>query len=89
MLKRNIFLQVFLVVALCAIGQASAGKVVVRELGSSNEAGKKSILTNKNRRLTGVKGRRKGGGKGGGKGRGKGGGKGGGKGRSKGKGKVS
>jgi hypothetical protein len=64
MLQRTIFLQVFLVVALSAIGQASAGKVV----GSSDsEAGTKSILANKNRRLLGVKGRRQGGGKGKGK----------------------
>jgi hypothetical protein len=69
MLQRNIFLQVFLVIALSAIGQASAGKVVGRDT-SDNEAGK-SILANKNRRLIGVKGRRQGGGKGSSKGRGK------------------
>jgi hypothetical protein len=79
MLQRNIFLQVFIVVALSSIGQASAGKVVGSadtKLGSSNEAGK-SMLKNKNRRLVGVKGRRRSSGKGGGKGG------------SKGKGKVS
>jgi hypothetical protein len=75
MLKRNI-LQVFLVVALSAVGQASAGTVVSSdtELGSSNEAGPKSVLANNNnnRALKGGKGKGKGKGKGGSKGKGKG-----------------
>jgi hypothetical protein len=78
MLNRNI-LQVVLVVALSAFGQANAGTVVSSdtELGSSsNEEGNKSVLANNNRALQG-------------KGKGKGKGKGGSKGKGKGKGKVS
>jgi hypothetical protein len=83
MLKRNI-LQVVLVVALSAFGQASAGTIVSSdtELGSSNEEAGLA-----NRQLMSGKGKGKGKGKGGSKGKGKGKGKGGSKG--KGKGKVS
>jgi hypothetical protein len=73
MLKRNI-LQVVLVVALSAFGQASAGTVVSSdtELGSSNEKGNKSVLANNNRRALKGKGKGKGKGMGMGKGKGKG-----------------
>jgi uncharacterized membrane protein YgcG len=79
MLKRNLLLQVFIVVALSAIGQASAkGTVVGRktDLGSSNESGKTLVRNNRDREL-------------GGKGKGKGKGGSSSSSSSKGKGKVS